>query len=137
MMKSGFSDSICQSKEVSMRKFHLGVLVVLGSLLASPGFAQTTAPAPATPAKPPMNAAAPAAPSTKPMPKTTASVGKLIDINTASKDELDKLPQIGEARAEAIIKGRPYKAKSDLVDKKIIPENAYNAIKDRIIAHQS
>jgi len=84
-----------------------------------------------------MNAAAPAAPSTKPMPKTTASVGKLIDINTASKDELDKLPQIGEARAEAIIKGRPYKAKSDLVDKKIIPENAYNAIKDRIIAHQS
>jgi len=123
-------------KEASMRKSHLGVLAVLGSLIASPGFSQTTAPATGTQTKPPMSTVAPAAPAAKPMPATTASVGKLIDINTAPKDELDKLPQIGEARADAIIKGRPYKAKSDLMDKKIIPENAYNAIKDRIIAHQ-
>jgi DNA uptake protein ComE-like DNA-binding protein len=119
-----------------MRKSHLGVLAVLGALLASPGFAQTTAPSTSTPAKPPMSSAAPAMPAAKPMPAATASVGKLLDINTASKDELDKLPQIGDARADAIIKGRPYKAKSDLVDKKIIPQNAYDAIKDRIIAHQ-
>jgi DNA uptake protein ComE-like DNA-binding protein len=60
----------------------------------------------------------------------------LIDINHASKDELDKLPGIGAARADAIIKGRPYKGKDDLVNKKVIPENVYNGIKDKIIAKQ-
>lgn len=115
-----------------MRKFQLCALAVLSSLIVCPGFAQTSAPAATTPAKPPVSSAAPA----KPMSGTTLPTGKLIDINTAPKDELDKLPQIGEARAEAIIKGRPYKAKDELVDKKIIPQNAYDAIKDRIIAHQ-
>lgn len=118
-----------------MRKFHLCVLAVLGALTVSPVLAQTTAPGAGTPAKPPVNAAAPAAPA-KPMPGTPSAVGKLIDINTAPKEELDKLPQIGAARAEAIVKGRPYKAKNELVDRKIIPQNAYDAIKDRIIAHQ-
>ncbi|WP_262297227.1 ComEA family DNA-binding protein [Microvirga sesbaniae] len=124
-----------------MRLSHFGALVALGSLLASPVLAQTAAPGAASPgaaAKPPMTAPAPApaAGAAKPMPGTTASTSALIDINTAPKDQLDKLPQIGEARAEAIIKGRPYKAKNELVDKKIIPQNAYDAIKDRIIAHQ-
>jgi competence protein ComEA len=60
----------------------------------------------------------------------------LIDINSASKADLDALPGIGAARSEAIIKGRPYKGKDDLVHKKIIPENVYNGIKDKIIAKQ-
>ena len=67
---------------------------------------------------------------------TAPSQAGLIDINTASKEQLDALPQIGPARAEAIIKGRPYKAKNDLLDKGILPQNAYDAIKDRIIAKQ-
>ena len=46
------------------------------------------------------------------------------------------MPQIGSARADAIIKGRPYKGKDDLINKKIIPQNAYDAIKDKIIAKQ-
>ncbi len=121
-----------------MRLSHLGALTALGLLVASPVFAQTTAPATAT--KPPAASTAPAAPAAKTTPAATPAAtparGALIDINTASKDELDKLPQIGAARADAIIKGRPYKAKNDLVDKKIIPQNAYDAIKDRIIAHQ-
>jgi competence protein ComEA len=61
----------------------------------------------------------------------------LIDINSAPKQELvAKLPGIGEARADAIIKGRPYRGKDELMEKKIIPENVYNGIKDKIIARQ-
>jgi DNA uptake protein ComE-like DNA-binding protein len=59
-----------------------------------------------------------------------------IDINSASRDELKTLPGIGDARAEAIIKHRPYRGKNELADKKIVPQNVYNNIKDRIIAHQ-
>ena len=59
-----------------------------------------------------------------------------LDINTASREDLVKLKGIGDARADAIIKGRPYKAKNELVDKKIVPENVYNDIKDKIIAKQ-
>jgi DNA uptake protein ComE-like DNA-binding protein len=61
----------------------------------------------------------------------------LLDINTASRDELVKLKGIGDARADAIIKGRPYKGKNELLDRKIVPENVYNDIKDKIIAKQS
>jgi DNA uptake protein ComE-like DNA-binding protein len=49
---------------------------------------------------------------------------------------LDALPQIGSARAEAIIKGRPYKSKDELRKNKVIPEPAYNAIKAKIVARQ-
>jgi len=59
-----------------------------------------------------------------------------IDINRAKADELMTLKGIGEARATAIIKGRPYARKDELVHKKIIPESVYNEIKDRIIAKQ-
>ena len=64
------------------------------------------------------------------------AAGKLLDINSATKAELDALPQIGPARADAIIKGRPYKGKDDLINTSIIPQNAYDAIKDKIIAKQ-
>jgi competence protein ComEA len=61
--------------------------------------------------------------------------GKLIDINSATSQELDALPGIGPVRAAAIIKGRPYKRKDELYKRKIISESEYNKIKDRIIAH--
>lgn len=59
-----------------------------------------------------------------------------LDINTAPKAELMKLKGIGDARADAIIKGRPYKGKDELTQKNIIPDAVYKDIKDQIIAKQ-
>ncbi|GAC1414055.1 MAG: hypothetical protein NVSMB6_16140 [Burkholderiaceae bacterium] len=59
-----------------------------------------------------------------------------MDINTASAKELATLPKIGDARAAAIIKGRPYKAKDELVEKKILSDDVYATVKDMIIAKQ-
>ncbi len=61
---------------------------------------------------------------------------KPLDINTATKEELMKLPGIGEAYSTKIIEGRPYKSKDELVRKKIIPQATYDKIKNEIVAHQ-
>ncbi|MGC1579495.1 MAG: helix-hairpin-helix domain-containing protein [Beijerinckiaceae bacterium] len=59
-----------------------------------------------------------------------------LDINTATKKQLSALPGIGDVRSDAIIKGRPYKGKDELVQKNIIPDSVYQGIKDKIIAKQ-
>jgi len=83
-----------------------------------------------TPAKTPTTTAATA----KTGAKTTAS--PLLDINSATQEQLETLPGIGEAYAQKIVAGRPYSRKDQLVSKSVIPQATYDKIKDSIIAAQ-
>jgi competence protein ComEA len=106
-----------------MRHFTLASLaataLTFGLLTATPLMAQATQPAAKSDSK------------MAPAPKAD-----LLDINSATADQLDALPGVGKAYSAAIIKGRPYKGKDELVQKKIVPEKTYDGIKDKIIAKQ-
>ena len=66
-----------------------------------------------------------------------SSSSKKIDLNSATKDELATLPGVGDATAQKIVDGRPYRAKNELVSKNVVSQSQYDQIKDQVIAHRA
>src|SRR4030088_3843862 len=74
------------------------------------------------------------APSALGQSRAAAPASSLIDLNSASRDDLMSLDGIGEVRADAIIRAPPFKAKTELVERRLIPEALYEKLADKVAA---
>ena len=66
--------------------------------------------------------------------KTVNTAANPIDLNSASRDDLMTLDGIGEVKADAIIRSRPFKTKTELVERRIVTEALYEKIADKVYA---
>jgi competence protein ComEA len=118
-------------------------VVALLAAVSTMAFAQSKEPAkepakaaqPAPAAKTAQPAAKPAEPAAKAAAKAATPAAKKVNLNTATADELDELPQIGPARAKAIIEARgkaKFKSWDDFVARNVVPGNAESAIKSLV-----
>ncbi len=129
---------------LALRRFAtVAALAVASTFGIAPLGSQTatkpTAQAPAKASQPAPKATTPSASKTA-APSSTAPAapkGQLLDINTATADQLKALPGIGDAYSKKIIDGRSYTAKNQLTSRGIIPQATYDKISGMIIAHRA
>jgi competence protein ComEA len=113
----------------------IGIILLVCSLAMGSAFAQTGTSAKTT-AKP--NTSGQAASSAKPAKAATkVPAAKLIDLNSATPDQLKTLPGISDVYAQKIVDGRPYRVKTDLVRKNVVPQATYDKIAGMVIAKQA
>ena len=118
----------------------LTVAALAGTALLAHAGSTTSTTAKTTPAVQAVQAtpATPAAPAhhTSTSTSSKSTTKPVIDINSASKEDLMKLPGIGEATADKIVAGRPWKSKSDLEKNKVMTKSAYDKVSKEITAKQ-
>ena len=115
-----------------MRLMNTLLASALAAMVSTSAFAQLQQTQPASPAPATKSATPPAAAAKPATAPAAATAPKLINLNAATAEQLDTIPNIGEKRSEAIIKGRPYKTTQELVSKKVLTQGIFDKIKDKV-----